>query len=70
MFEPSIVEDFNLLNKIRSDNITGHIGIIFDKQKQKWRITYFNENKRYHGGFYNTKEEAIANYYNPFKLDG
>lgn len=53
----------NMINAgLRSDNKSGHTGIYFCSQKQKWKITYQFENKTHHGGFYDTKEEAIANY--------
>ena len=58
----------NRNNKLRKDNISGHKGICFCKQKNKWKITYQKDGKSIHGGFYDTKEEAIANYKNPFEI--
>jgi hypothetical protein len=59
----------NMINcSLRSDNKSGHRGIYFVKQKQKWAICYEFEKKKHHGGFYTTLEEAIANYKNPSNL--
>jgi len=59
----------NSINQsLRSDNTSGHRGIFFCNQKQKWKITYEFEKKSYHGGFYDTIEEAIANYKDPSML--
>jgi hypothetical protein len=59
----------NMINcSLRSDNKSGHRGIYFVKQKQKWAICYEFEKKKHHGGFYATLEEAVANYKNPSNL--
>jgi len=58
----------NLLNcNLRKDNTSGHAGISFSKQKQKWKIDYHYQHIKYHGGFYSTYKDAIANYFNPYK---
>jgi len=59
----------NMINmSVRSDNTSGHRGIFFCNTKQRWCIAYEFEKKKYHGGYYLTKEEAIANYKDPSKL--
>lgn len=59
----------NMINSsLRSDNKSGHRGIWFCNTKQKWCISYEFEKKKYHGGYYNTLEEAIANYKDPSNL--
>ena len=59
----------NMINvSLRSDNKSGHRGIWFESRKQKWKITYEFEKKKYHGGYYSTLEEAVANYKDPSNL--
>lgn len=44
---------------LRKDNESGHIGVHFDKQRQKW-MSYVSVNKkRKHLGRFHSKEEAI-----------
>lgn len=62
------ISENNINQSLRSDNTSGHRGIYFCKQKQKWNIRYEFENKQYHGGFYDTIEDAIANYKDPSML--
>jgi hypothetical protein len=58
----------NINAGLRSDNTSGHRGIFFCNQKQKWAIAYEFEKKKYHGGYYATLEEAVANYKDPSNL--
>jgi hypothetical protein len=59
----------NMINcSLRSDNISGHRGIYFVKQRQKWVICYEFEKKKHYGGQYDTFEEAVANYKDPSNL--
>lgn len=58
--------DNHLNSGVRSNNTSGHTGVEYSKQKKLWGIRYKYQGKAYHGGYYETKEEAIANYFNPF----
>ena len=50
----------NCLNKTaRYDNISGVIGVVWDKKNKKWRAQIRVNGKYIHLGRYNTKEEAI-----------
>lgn len=56
----TVEKSVNQLNgKVRIDNKTGHRGIHWNKQKQRWQA-YFNfKHKRFYLGFYKNIEEAI-----------
>lgn len=46
--------------KMQSNNTSGHTGVNFYKDREKWTATYKKDRKQICIGFYNTKEEAIA----------
>lgn len=51
----------NCLNmKMRSDNKSGHSGIYFSTQKQRWLIMYERNKEKHYGGSFKTLEEAVA----------
>ena len=44
----------------RSDNTSGHPGVIWHKRISKWQATIKHNQKQIHLGYYSTIEEAIA----------
>lgn len=50
----------NMLNQsVRKDNTSGHKGICWNKEKNKWQSSIYINGKKKHLGYFNTKEEAI-----------
>lgn len=46
--------------KIRNDNTSGHKGVYYSKQHDKWRASIVIDGKRKHLGIYKEKLKAIA----------
>jgi len=46
--------------KLRNDNTSGHIGVSWDKQENKWRAFIHVNGKKKHLGFFIDKADAIA----------
>lgn len=56
-----VTQSENMLNtKLRSDNTTGHKGISYHWQTEKWTFNLWFKKKRYSGRYYKTKEEAVS----------
>jgi hypothetical protein len=48
--------------KIKSNNTSGYRGVSFNKKKRKWEAYIWLNKRRYHLGYFETKEEAYAKY--------
>jgi len=46
--------------KMRTDNTSGHRGVFFSSQKQKWVVSFEINKKKHYGGSFNSIEEAVA----------
>lgn len=50
----------NLFNSLKkSNNVSGYVGVGFDKKSNKWRARITKDGKNICLGFYNIKEEAL-----------
>ena len=45
--------------ELRSDNSSGYTGVYFDKKQEKWQAYISFQKKRYHLGFFKTRDQAI-----------
>jgi len=58
----SVTQKQNGMNaKLRIDNKTGHKGILFDSNRNKFRVEIVANKKKHYVGRYNTLEEAVNN---------
>lgn len=57
--EASHAENMRNLSKAKN-NTSGHVGVHWDKRRQKWVAYIKHERRRIHLGYYTHKEDAIA----------
>jgi len=53
-------QENSMNSALRSDNNSGHVGVYFKKDKNKWCARIHIDGKSKHLGYFKTKEEAIA----------